>query len=74
MARPRYGGELHLRVDAETDRKIKECLDADRAQKRTVHRLTVSKSTVVRDAIDMYHQHKVLDHSFIARSDPRFND
>lgn len=40
----------------------------------TAHRLTVSKSTVVRDMINMCHQHHILDHSFIARSDPRFND
>lgn len=70
---PQEPASCRLRLDEDLRRKLSECVRAEQAQSSNISRRAASKSSVIRHAVDMYYQHMVLEHSFIADTDPRFS-
>lgn len=73
MKSSRKGSDLHLWVQPDTLDKVDQCSDYLRDKYQTANQAIVSRSAVIRAAIDMYFNYSVKGESQIHPNDPRFS-
>lgn len=63
--------DIHMTLDDETLDRAAKCQSVMRLERQTTLRTKVSRSRVIREAVEMFYRYTVLRQSIIHPDDPR---